>query len=670
MFRRILIANRGEIACRVIRTARRFAIETVAVYSDADAAALHVASADTAVRIGPPAPSESYLNSDAIIAAAKSTGAEAIHPGYGFLSENAAFAEACAKAGLVFIGPPAAAIRAMGSKSAAKALMEKAKVPVVPGYHGADQDPKLLAKEAERIGYPVLIKAVAGGGGKGMRRVDKLAEFAEALDGAKREAKGAFKDDAVLVEKYVERPRHVEIQVFADTKGNAVYLFERDCSVQRRHQKVLEEAPAPGLPEKTRKAMGEAAVAAAKAIGYTGAGTVEFIYGGGNFFFMEMNTRLQVEHPVTELVTGLDLVEWQFRVAAGEALPLAQDQLRIRGHAMEARLYAEDPGKDFLPAIGRLAHLALPASDPAGPARVDTGVRQGDAVSIHYDPMIAKLIAWGEDRCDAVRRMARMLEETRVAGLSTNRDFLHAVVTHRAFVMGDVHTGFIAEHRAALLPAVDKIPDRVIAVAALREALVNAAETAARAALSGDRFSPWHRSDGWRLNEDTSSTFRFAAGEQELSVTVHYRKGFYLLDLPGGSVKVSGTMAADGRITATIGEAVCNAAAARVGNELTIFEGGTSWRLAIVDPLAAVADVEAGADKLTAPMPGKIIALKVEAGAIVERGQALLVMEAMKMEHTIRAPADGVVEKIHYKVGEQVDEGVELIHFEAAEAKT
>jgi 3-methylcrotonyl-CoA carboxylase alpha subunit len=667
MFRRILIANRGEIACRVIRTARRFAIETVAVYSDADAAALHVASADTAVRIGPPAPSESYLNSDAIIAAAKSTGAEAIHPGYGFLSENAAFAEACAKAGLVFIGPPAAAIRAMGSKSAAKALMEKAKVPVVPGYHGADQDPKLLAKEAERIGYPVLIKAVAGGGGKGMRRVDKLAEFAEALDGAKREAKGAFKDDAVLVEKYVERPRHVEIQVFADTKGNAVYLFERDCSVQRRHQKVLEEAPAPGLPEKTRKAMGEAAVAAAKAIGYTGAGTVEFIYGGGNFFFMEMNTRLQVEHPVTELVTGLDLVEWQFRVAAGEALPLAQDQLRIRGHAIEARLYAEDPGKDFLPAIGRLAHLALPESDPAGPARVDTGVRQGDAVSIHYDPMIAKLIAWGEDRCDAVRRMARMLEETRVAGLSTNRDFLHAVVTHRAFVMGDVHTGFITQHRAALLPVGDKIPDRVIAVAALREALVNAAETAARAASSGDRFSPWHRSDGWRLNEDTSSTFRFAAGEQELSVTVHYRKGFYLLDLPGGSAKVSGTMAADGTITATIGEVVCHAAAARVGNELTIFETGKSWRLAIVDPLAAVADVEAGADKLTAPMPGKIIALKVEAGAIVERGQALLVMEAMKMEHTIRAPADGVVEKIHYKVGEQVDEGVELIHFEAQE---
>ncbi|MCW5774312.1 MAG: ATP-grasp domain-containing protein, partial [Rhodospirillaceae bacterium] len=385
VFKRILIANRGEIACRVIRTARRFAIETVAVYSDADADAMHVAEADAAVHIGGAAPTASYLDAEAILAAAKATGAEAIHPGYGFLSENAGFAEACARAGLVFIGPPPDAIRAMGSKSAAKALMEKAGVPVVPGYHGADQDPALLAKEAARIGYPVLIKAVAGGGGKGMRRVDKPEEFAEALDGARREAKGAFKDDAVLVEKYVERPRHVEIQVFADGHGGAVYLFERDCSVQRRHQKVLEEAPAPGLPAETRRAMGEAAVAAAKAIGYRGAGTVEFIYGSGQFFFMEMNTRLQVEHPVTELITGLDLVEWQFRVAAGERLPLAQADLRIRGHAIEARLYAEDPARDFLPAIGRLAHLVLPAADPNGPVRIDTGVRQGDMVSIHYD---------------------------------------------------------------------------------------------------------------------------------------------------------------------------------------------------------------------------------------------------------------------------------------------
>jgi 3-methylcrotonyl-CoA carboxylase alpha subunit len=670
MFRRILIANRGEIACRVIRTARRFAIETVAVYSDADAGALHVASADRAVHIGAAAPGASYLDIDAIIAAAKATGAEAIHPGYGFLSENAAFAEACAKAGIVFIGPPAAAIRAMGSKSAAKALMEKAGVPVVPGYHGAKQDPAFLAAEAGRIGFPVLIKAVAGGGGKGMRRVDEAADFAEALAGAKREAEGAFKDDAVLIEKYVERPRHVEIQVFGDSHGGGVYLFERDCSVQRRHQKVLEEAPAPGLAAETRRKMGEAAVAAAKAIGYTGAGTVEFIYGGGKFFFMEMNTRLQVEHPVTELVTGLDLVEWQLRVAAGEKLPLRQDEIRLRGHAVEARLYAEDPAKDFLPATGRLAYLALPASDPAGPMRVDTGVRQGDAVSIHYDPMIAKLVAWGEDRGAALRRMAAMLEATRVAGLATNRDFLHAVVTHPNFAKGDVHTGFIPEHAAALFPAAGPAPDRVLALAALHAVLANSAEAAARAAASADRFSPWHRSDGWRLNDDAWTNFCFAEGDaparRESAVRVHYRKGGYVFDLPGGSVPVTGAMAADGTLAATIAGEVCRAAVARLGGELYVFEGGRTWRLAMVDPLAAVADVDAGADRLTAPMPGKIIAVKVEKGAKVERGQALLVMEAMKMEHTIRAPGDGVVEAIHYAVGDQVDEGAELIHFEAA----
>jgi len=669
VFKRILIANRGEIACRVIRTARRFAVQTVAVYSDADASAMHVTEADSAVRIGAAAPSASYLNADAIIAAAKASGAEAIHPGYGFLSENAAFAEACAKAGLVFIGPPASAIRAMGSKSAAKALMEKAKVPVVPGYHGADQDPALLAKEAARIGYPVLIKAVAGGGGKGMRRVDAPGEFAEALAGARREAAGAFKDDAVLVEKYVERPRHVEIQVFADTHGNAVYLFERDCSVQRRHQKVLEEAPAPGLPEKTRKAMGEAAVSAAKAIGYAGAGTVEFIYGSGGFFFMEMNTRLQVEHPVTELVTGLDLVEWQLRVAAGEKLPLTQDRLTLRGHAIEARLYAEDPGKDFLPATGRLAHLSFPAGGPKGPIRIDTGIRQGDAVSIHYDPMIAKIIAWGEDRAGALRRMAVALEATRVAGLVTNRDFLHAVVTHPAFAKGDVHTGFIAEHRADLLPERAEAPDRVLALAVLQSVLENAARSAAGATASGDPFSPWHRSDGWRLNDDAWSKFTFADGAREVMVTVHYRKGHYVFDLPGGSVAVHGKTSPDGTIAARIGDAMCHGAVVRAGAELYVFEGGLTWRLGVIDRLAAIAEDEAGAAKLSAPMPGKIIAVKVEKGAAVERGQALLVMEAMKMEHTIRAPADGKVEAIHFAVGDQVDEGVELIQFEAIESK-
>jgi 3-methylcrotonyl-CoA carboxylase alpha subunit len=670
VFGKILIANRGEIACRVMRTARRFAIKTVAVYSDADAGAQHVALADEALRIGPPAPAESYLRIDAVVAAACKARAEAIHPGYGFLSENAAFAEACAKAGIVFIGPPASAIRAMGSKSAAKALMEQAKVPVVPGYHGADQDAALLKREAARIGYPVLIKAIAGGGGKGMRRVDRAEDFAEALDGARREAASAFKDDAVLVEKYVERPRHVEIQVFADTKGNAVYLFERDCSVQRRHQKVLEEAPAPGLPPETRRAMGDAAVAAAKAIGYAGAGTVEFIYGGGQFYFMEMNTRLQVEHPVTELVTGFDLVEWQLRVASGEPLPFRQEQIRIHGHAIEARLYAEDPARDFLPATGPLVHLALPVSDPKGPVRVDTGVREGDQVTIHYDPMIAKLIAWGESRADALRRLCAALEDTRIVGPATNVDFLHAVCSHPAFEAGDVHTGFIADHRADLVPHPAPAPDRVLGFAALHMVLAIAREAAARAAASADRHSPWHRTDGWRLNDDAWSVFRFAdpgrpEAAREIGVTVHYRKHGFVLDLPGGGLAVTARSLRNGAIAASFDGVQSQATVIRHREDLYVFQSGRSWRLGIVDPMAAVADAEAGAESLTAPMPGKIVALRVEPGAAVERGQALLVMEAMKMEHTIRAPADGTVATIHFKVGDQVDEGVELIHFEA-----
>jgi 3-methylcrotonyl-CoA carboxylase alpha subunit len=664
MFRRILVANRGEIACRIIRTAQRLAVEAVAIYSDADVRSLHVEQADAAMRVGGAAPAESYLDIEAVIRAALAAGAEAIHPGYGFLSENAEFAEACAAAGLVFIGPPPGAIRAMGSKSAAKTIMEKAGVPVVPGYHGSRQDAEFLAAQARQIGFPVLIKAVAGGGGKGMRRVDRLTEFRDALAGARRESLAAFKDETVLVEKYIERPRHVEVQVFADQAGTVVHLFDRDCSLQRRHQKILEEAPAPGLPAETRAAMGNAAVAAARAISYVGAGTVEFIYGGGAFHFMEMNTRLQVEHPVTELVTGFDLVEWQLRVAAGQPLPISQKRVTLSGHAIEARLYAEDPARGFLPATGTLVHLALPDQEAGEGIRIDTGVRCGDTVSIHYDPMIAKVIAWGEDREMARRRLRLALERCRAVGCATNRDFLHALVSHPAFAAAAVHTGFIEEHSEDLFAA-GSVPDTVLAAAALFSVLEIARAAVQHAAASSDPHSPWHRTDGWRLNDDSWTTFRFREGDREISVTVHFRRAEYVFDLPGGPVAVSGRMEADGEILGRINGQTLRAWVVRHAGELHIFIGGRSWRLAVIDPMAMRSDVGVGAESLTAPMPGKIVAVRVASGNPVVRGQPLLVMEAMKMEHTIRAPANGIVGAVRYAVGDQVEEGAELIHFDA-----
>jgi 3-methylcrotonyl-CoA carboxylase alpha subunit len=666
MFDTILIANRGEIACRVIRTARRLGVRTVAVYSEADADAQHVKLADRARLIGPPAAAESYLKIDAVIAAARAEGAQAIHPGYGFLAENAGFAEACAKAKIAFIGPPVAAIRAMGSKSAAKEIMAKAGIPLVPGYHGKDQKPGALRKAAEKVGYPVLLKASAGGGGKGMRLVEDAGAFDEALKSAKREAKGAFGDEAMLVEKFIERPRHIEIQVFADGHGNALHLFERDCSIQRRHQKVIEEAPAPGMTEARRREMGEAAVAAAAAIGYEGAGTVEFIVDqAGDFYFMEMNTRLQVEHPVTEMITGQDLVEWQLRVAAGGRLPLAQDDLAIDGHAIEARIYAEDPARDFLPATGRLHHLHFPGEDAA--TRIDTGVHEGDEVSIFYDPMIAKLVVHGEDRAAAVSRLARALAEVRAVGVITNAPFLRAVAAHAAFAAGDLDTGFIERHKAELIPGAAPAPDDVLAFAALAVVLEQAGGAETRAATSQDRYSPFNRSDGWRLNDDAHTVLRLDDGGQEVSVTVHYRRDGYVFDLPGGSVAVRGALEDGGTLRADIGGTRGRGAVIRLGQELHVFIDGRVHRLGIVDPLAAVSDLEAGGGRLTAPMPGKIIAVHVKAGAAVARGTALMVMEAMKMEHTIAAPADGAVTAVHFKVGEQVDEGTELIEFEAAE---
>ncbi|MGH8788266.1 MAG: acetyl-CoA carboxylase biotin carboxylase subunit [Cupriavidus necator] len=670
MFNKILIANRGEIACRVAATCRRLGIRTVAVYSDADADARHVAFCDEAVHIGGSAARDSYLRADHIIEMAKETGAQAIHPGYGFLSENEAFAEACAAAGLVFIGPPASAIHAMGSKSAAKHLMEKAAVPLVPGYHGEDQGPALLRREADRIGYPVLLKASAGGGGKGMRVVESGDGFEAALASVKREASASFGDDKVLVEKYLTRPRHIEIQVFADTHGNCVYLFERDCSVQRRHQKVLEEAPAPGMTEERRRAMGEAAVAAAKAVGYVGAGTVEFIANqDGSFYFMEMNTRLQVEHPVTEMITGQDLVEWQLRVAAGEALPLTQDQLRIDGHALEARIYAENPDKQFLPSTGTLRFLRTPPAvqfmrgeDAHGPAgiRIDAGVREGDTISPFYDPMIAKLIVWGKDRDEALARMRQALAAYHVVGLSTNVAFLQRLVSSQAFRTADLDTGLIERNEKVLFPPPAPVGLEVIALAV---AALFDREARERRIDAADQHSPWTHGGAWRLNGGVSRTLRFGYGEQVLEVTLSTNERGSTLIYADQAAPFACTCQADD-IRINLGTRRAHGQVHADGETFHVFYAGRHVSLAWLDPLAHAGETESEGGKLTAPMPGKVIAVMVEAGSTVTRGTPLLVMEAMKMEHTISAPVDGVVSEVLYGVGEQVVEGAQLLAFE------
>ncbi|HET7792746.1 MAG TPA: acetyl/propionyl/methylcrotonyl-CoA carboxylase subunit alpha [Rhizobacter sp.] len=668
MFNKILIANRGEIACRVAATARKLGIRTVAVYSDADANAKHVMACDEAVHIGPSAPKESYLRGERIIAAAQATGAQAIHPGYGFLSENEEFAQACADAGLVFIGPPASAIQAMGLKAESKRLMAKAGVPLVPGYHGADQDPALLKREADAIGYPVLIKASAGGGGKGMRVVTAASEFEPALASCKREAINSFGDDAVLIERYVKRPRHIEIQVFGDTQGHCIYLFERDCSVQRRHQKVLEEAPAPGMSEARRREMGEAAVAAAKAVGYVGAGTVEFIAepvgdsGDLRFYFMEMNTRLQVEHPVTEAITGLDLVEWQLRVASGEPLPLKQEDLRIHGHAIEARICAENPDKQFMPATGTLQVYRTPdsASFERGDVRVDAGVREGDAISPYYDSMIAKLIVWGADRAQALARLDAALAQTHIVGLHTNVAFLRRVARSRSFAEADLDTALIERERESLFNAAP-LAAEIAAAGVVVHAL------ASEQSLQTD--DPWSRRDGWRLFGGARRQFDLELGGKHQVVTLERaHRGAMTLVIGAQRWPFAATARGDGhegRHDVQLGERRVVLSVYAVGERVSVFAAEGSATVNEVDVLAHAGEGAADGGRLTAPMPGKVIAFLAQPGQAIKQGQALAVMEAMKMEHTITSPRDGTVEALLYAPGDQVAEGGELLRLKA-----
>ncbi|MBE7366465.1 acetyl/propionyl/methylcrotonyl-CoA carboxylase subunit alpha [Ramlibacter pallidus] len=662
MFRKILIANRGEIACRVAATARRMAVRTVAVYSDADARAKHVEACDEAVHIGGSAPKDSYLRWERIIEAAKATGAEAIHPGYGFLSENEAFAQACRDAGLVFIGPPPSAIQAMGLKAESKQLMEKAGVPLVPGYHGSEQDPALLQREADRIGYPVLIKASAGGGGKGMRAVERAEDFAAALASCQREARNSFGDEAVLVEKYVTRPRHIEIQVFGDTHGNCVYLFERDCSVQRRHQKVLEEAPAPGMTEAMRRRMGEAAVAAARAVNYVGAGTVEFIVeqrgGEMDFFFMEMNTRLQVEHPVTEAITGLDLVEWQLRVAAGEPLPLKQEDLRIHGHAIEARICAENPDNNFLPATGTLRVYRKPraAGFERAPVRVDDGVREGDAISPFYDSMIAKLIVHGATRAEALARLDEALAATHIVGLHTNVQFLRRVLASRSFAQADLDTALIQREQAVLFGQ-EPVGLELAAAAAVARTLLD------ERALEGT--DPFSRRDGWRSHGTALRRFDFEFGGRHAKAeltTLH--DGAHILALDGQPAPLAFRGEAD-TIELQYGPRRTRATVYTDGETDHVFTRDGATQIVSLDLLAHAGEGAAEAGRLTAPMPGKVVSFAVKAGDKVSKGQALAVMEAMKMEHTIVAPGDGTVAELLYAPGDQVTEGAELLKLAA-----
>ena len=662
MFERLLIANRGEIACRVARTARRLGIRTIAVYSEADADALHVDLADEAWPIGPAPARDSYLSIDKLVEVARRSGAQAVHPGYGFLAENPEFAERCEQAGLIFVGPPSQAMRLMGSKAAAKALMERAGVPIVPGYHGDATDVAALTNAAERIGFPLLVKASAGGGGRGMRIVRAAADLVAAVAGAKREALASFGDESVLIEKYLTRHRHVEIQIFADAQGEVVSFYERDCSMQRYHQKILEETPAPGLSTRLRRAMSEAAIQAARAVGYVGVGTVEFLLRDEAFFFLEMNTRLQVEHPVTEMIAGQDLVEWQLRVACGEKLPLTQDELVMRGCAMEVRVCAENPARDFLPSVGEIRHLHAPRESPT--VRVDTGVRRGDRITQYYDSLIAKLVVWGADRAATLRTLQSALDEFELVGVATNLDMLRGLAKHSLFASGEYDTEFVERHADALtmLAAPAESDETVILAAGVAAWLAEVRQREReRARDSGDRWSPWGIADGWRANASFYHDICFEMDGRKLTARVYpLSDGAFRLETPSISVVITAKQAGD-RLSLRIDGVKRELGVVSRADGLVVVLAGRNYFLKFVEGLTASSREVVRDRRLSAPLPAKVTRVLAGAGDRVRKGAPLVILEAMKMEITLTAPRDGVIESVRCAEGEMTAEGVELI---------
>ena len=664
MFQKILIANRGESAVRVAKTAKKLGVQTVAIYSEVDANALHVEMCDESVCVGGAAPADSYLNVERIIAAAKATGSEAIHPGYGFLSENAAFSRRCEFEGVKFIGPSSSTIESMGLKSAAKAIVEKAGVPLLPGYHGDDQSDSVLVSQATRIGYPLLIKASAGGGGKGMRIVMKAEDFDSALAGARREAANSFGNDHVLIERYIQAPRHVEVQIFADSQGDCVYLFERDCSLQRRYQKVIEEAPAPGLSEEVRRHLGEVAVSVAQAASYEGAGTVEFIMDEQqNFYFMEMNTRLQVEHPVTEMIVGEDLVEWQLRVASGESLPKTQEAITSHGHAFEARIYAEDPHKDFLPAAGQITYLSTPAPDGKR-IRIETGVRVGDEVGVYYDPMIAKVVCWGESRDLALQALRDALRQYHLAGIQTNTNFLIRLASVTNFTDADrqpsgLTTGLIAQFKDELTLS---SPDVEKAAIVMSVAYDLNHQAASKQRAESDCYSPWAMKDGWRLNAPPSRRYTYSVNETEYRVVTMDESGQITVSFEDGEITLDTVSLQGNNVTASLDHQKQQATVHQDGLITTVFYNGHTVRLSAVSNSSSVEEESENA--LVAPLPGYVRQVLVAKGDVVTKDQPLIIVEAMKMEHTILSPKDGLVDDVFYKAGDQVLEGAELLAIE------